>query len=290
MNDQAETLRKLMENNEGQSDTKVISIVSGKGGVGKSNFSINFSLGLSQAGKRVLLFDLDIGMANVDILMGVSSKYNIVDMIENELTIWDIIEKGPENVSFVSGGSGFTQLFKLNEQKFGRFVTQLESLMSHFDYIIFDMGAGVSEDSIQFILSANEAIVVTTPEPTSITDAYAMLKYINSKNDTIHCSLIVNRTETEKEGQVTAQNFQRVVKQFLHKDIAYLGSIPNDKVVTKAVRSQKPFLLFDPKAKSSRAVELMVQVFLGKQGTGTGQQHTHFQSFVQRFTGFFIKK
>ncbi|WP_247747173.1 MinD/ParA family protein [Alkalihalobacillus sp. BA299] len=285
MNDQAESLRKIMNNIDNGNDTKVISVVSGKGGVGKSNFSINFSIGLSQAGKRVLLFDLDIGMANVDILMGVSSKYNVVDMIENELTIWDIIETGPENVSFVSGGSGFTQLFKLNEKKFQRFMTQLESLGQEFDYIIFDMGAGVSEDSMQFILSSNEVIVVTTPEPTAITDAYAMLKYINSKMDSIQCSIIVNRTDTNKEGLLTAQNFMRVVKQFLQKDLTYLGSIPNDKSVSKAVRSQKPVLVLDPKAKSSQAIELIVKQFLGEQKID--QDKPQFHSFLHRFKRFF---
>ncbi|OLO40911.1 cobyrinic acid a,c-diamide synthase [Alkalihalophilus pseudofirmus] len=281
MNDQAQSLREIMENQDSKKGTKVISVVSGKGGVGKSNFAINFSLGLSRAGKRVLLFDLDIGMANIDILMGVSSKYNIVDMIENELTIWEIIELGPENISFVSGGSGFTQLFKLNEQKFQRFVSQLELLRDQFDYIIFDMGAGVSDDSMQFILSSNEVILVTTPEPTSITDAYAMLKYINIKIDEIQCLLIINRTETDKEGQLTAQNFQRVVKQFLQKDIMYLGNIPNDKTVTKAVKSQIPFLLLDPKAKSSRALELIVQQFLGEQNEEPLKPH--FNSFIKRF-------
>ncbi|WP_216827969.1 MinD/ParA family protein [Alkalihalobacterium elongatum] len=288
MNDQAESLRRLMDNKNGMCDTKVISVISGKGGVGKSNFSINFSLGLSRAGFRVLLFDLDIGMANVDILMGMTSKYNIVDMIENELTIWDIIEKGPGNVSFISGGSGFSQLFKLSERKLERFVTQLETLKQHYDYIIFDMGAGISEDSLQFILSGNEAIMVTTPEPTSITDAYAMLKYINNQVITIKCSLIVNRTETEKEGKVTGENFQRVVKQFLQKEITYLGSIPNDNTVKKAVRSQLPFLLLDPKAKSSRAVELIVQEFIGEQREQ--KSNSDFNLFVQRIKSFFSLK
>ncbi len=288
MNDQANNLRKLVEKSNKQlSDTKVISIVSGKGGVGKSNFSINFVIGLRQAGKKVILIDLDIGMANVDILMGLSTKYNIVDMIENELSIWDIIETGPGDVSFISGGSGFSKLFKLNERKFNRFVEQLENLHGEYDYIVFDMGAGVSESSLQFILSSNESIVVTTPEPTSITDAYAMVKYLHNLNSELDCMVLVNRTESRKEGISTGENFQRVAKQFLKKDVSFLGYLPNDKAVLKAVKRQTPFLLLEPNGQISRSMQEVVNRYLGENNK---VDKPLFQSFINQFKSFFKER
>lgn len=288
MYDQAESLRKLVDNRDKMSsDTKVISIVSGKGGVGKSNFSINFAIALRQAGKRVVLIDLDIGMANVDILMGLSTRYNIVDMIENQLSIWDIIEKGPGDVSFISGGSGFTELFKLNERKFNRFVEQLEKLQGEFDYVIFDMGAGVSENSLQFILSSNESIVVTTPEPTSITDAYAMLKYLHNLNSDLHCNILVNRTESKKEGIKTGENFQRVARRFLDKEVTFLGYLPNDKTVLKAVKRQVPFLILEPKGQISKNLQEVVKRYLGESKTS---DKPLFRSFINNFKSLFKER
>lgn len=284
MRDQAENLRRLVVSEKSQPDTKVISIVSGKGGVGKSNFSVNFAIGLSQAGKKVVVFDLDIGMANVDILLGLNTKYNIVDMIENDLSIWEIIEIGPENVHFISGGSGFTEIFQLNEVKFNRFVQQLELLHSSFDFIIFDMGAGVSENSLQFILSSNESIVVTTPEPTSITDAYAMLKYLHKLNSDLECRILVNRAESKKEGILTGQNLQRVAKQFLKKDISIIGYLPYDQLVLKAVKRQIPFLLLEPKGEISKNLQKVVSNYLGEQ---TSFERPLFSSFIKNFIRFF---
>ncbi|WP_096199379.1 MinD/ParA family protein [Bacillus sp. FJAT-45350] len=287
MNDQAESLRRIVDDSSDVPECKVISVVSGKGGVGKSNFSLNFSIGLAQEGKKVILFDLDIGMANVDILMGVSAKYNIVDMIEHEMTIWDIIEEGPENISYISGGSGFTSIFKLSITKFERFIQQIEALQKKYDYIILDMGAGASEDSMQFILSAHETFIVTTPEPTSITDAYAMIKYIHLKDKELPCSLLINRIESAKEGRATAENLQRVAKQFLDKDLNLLGSLPNDKTVVKAVKSQKPFLLLDPKSKSSRSLKEIVKSYLGESQDKANPPNS---SFISKFTRFFKER
>ncbi|MBU8906993.1 MinD/ParA family protein [Desertibacillus haloalkaliphilus] len=287
MNDQAKSLRQLVDNMKKVDNTQVVSVISGKGGVGKSNFSLNFAIGLAQLGKKVVLFDLDIGMANIDILMGLTPSYHIVDMIERELSIWDIIEKGPENISYIAGGSGFSTIFSMSEQKQTRFMTQLEALNQAFDYIIFDMGAGVSEDSLQFILASNEAILVTTPEPTSITDAYAMIKYIHMRNQELTCSLLVNRSESDKEGKATADNLRRVARQFLQKDLHTVGVIPNDKAVLKAVKSQTPFLLQDPGSKPSRAIKEITKAYIGQV---TDEKKLPFSSFVTKFRRYFTER
>lgn len=285
MNDQAKNLRKLLHMaSETEKDTKVIAVVSGKGGVGKSNFSLNFAIELTKAGKEVILFDLDIGMANVDILMGVSSKYTIVDMIERELSVWDIIEEGPENLSFIAGGTGLSSLFQLNPRKLSRFLQQLELLSGKYDYVIFDMGAGVSKDSLHYILSANEVVVVTTSEPTSVTDAYAMIKYILLKDQQIAISLLVNRVDSEAEGKKTFENLKLVTSQFLQKDISLIGILPNDSVINKSVRAQVPFVIHAPHSKATAAIKDVVQSF-----TGVVQKNSTpaFKTFIEKLKGFF---
>lgn len=288
MHDQAESLRKLVSSYESlANDTKVVSVVSGKGGVGKSNFSVNFAIALRQAGKRVLLMDLDIGMANADILMGISTRYNIVDMIENQLSIWDIIEKGPGGIAFISGGTGFSKVFQLNERKFNRFVEQLEKLNGGYDYIIFDMGAGVNENSLKFILSSNESIIITTPEPTAITDAYAMLKYLLQLKKDIECKILINRTDSKKEAIKTGENFKRVARRFLDKEVAFLGYLPNDKLVLKAVKRQVPFILLEPKGRISKNLQEIARLYL--QETKKSEQPM-FRSFINNFKKLFKER
>lgn len=288
MNDQAENLRKLLHKSCSEhKETKVIAVVSGKGGVGKSNFSLNFALQLSKIGKKVLLFDLDIGMANVDILLGVSSKYSIVDMIDRDLSILDIIEEGPEGLSFIAGGSGLTTSFQLNPRKLARFLQQLEKINGRYDYFIFDMGAGATKDSLQFILASHQIFVVTTPEPTSVTDAYAMIKYIQMKDRVIPISLVVNRAETTTEGMKTFDNLKLVTEQFLQKQIDLIGVIPNDPLVLKAVKTQKPFILMKPESKPSKAVKEIVSDFIGENNS---PEQPALGSFIHKFKTFFQLK
>ncbi|PSL51209.1 flagellar biosynthesis protein FlhG [Salsuginibacillus halophilus] len=265
MNDQANSLRKRMEAEQrGAGDARVISVVSGKGGVGKSNVTVNFALSLAELNKKVVVFDLDIGMANVDILLGETPRHSIVDMVENQLTIWDIIETGPQGLQFIAGGSGLSEMFSMNEAKRDRFLEQLEALTAHVDIILFDMGAGATADTMQFILAADEVLLVTTPEPTAITDAYGMFKWMHLENADLPCSLVVNRAQTEREGDQTAENVKTVAERFLSRTLAKAAVIPEDQAVMKAVRSQKPFVLHNPKSKASRAVINMAAAFAGK--------------------------
>ncbi|GAE91608.1 flagellar synthesis regulator FleN [Gracilibacillus boraciitolerans JCM 21714] len=164
MSDQAARLRQKITGLNSQYHAKTIAIVSGKGGVGKSNIALNFSLALANEGKKVLLFDLDIGMGNIDILLGKSSRYSIINMFENNLSIYDIIESGPNSLSYIAGGSGQDHIFYLDEERVNFFIEQLELLLTKYDYIIFDMGAGVTRETIHYILAVDECMLVTTPE------------------------------------------------------------------------------------------------------------------------------
>ncbi|WP_088105109.1 MinD/ParA family protein [Halalkalibacter urbisdiaboli] len=281
MNDQAESLRRLTQH-ANEKHAKVIAVVSGKGGVGKSNVCLNFAISLSKLGNKVAILDLDIGMANLDILMGLSAKYHIVDMLENQLTVWDIIEQGPANISYLAGGSGFSTFIQFNDERMQKFFQQLELIEQAFDYIFLDMGAGATRESIQFILAAHEVFVVTTPEPTSMTDAYAMVKYIYTHDAEKPLYLMVNRAESEKEGKRTIESFQRVASQFLKKDLLELGFLPNDKLVIKAVKSQTPFVLYDQKAKVSSSLQSIVKRYIGDELNQEGPG-----SFIKKMRSFF---
>ncbi|WP_182199174.1 MinD/ParA family protein [Paraliobacillus salinarum] len=283
MSDQAANLRKRINQMNGENSAKTISVVSGKGGVGKSNFSLNFAITLAKRDNKVLLFDLDIGMGNVDILMGLQAKQTIVDLYEKELSVYDIIESGPYSLSYIAGGSGLKELFQMSEEKQRFFLNQLDELILEYDYIIFDMGAGASLDTIHYILASDEIFVISTPEPTSIMDAYAMMKHIHYYDQSKSMHLLVNQASSKKEGEQTTKRLQQVMKRFLQKDISSLGVLPKDKVVSKAVLTQTPFSMFNPDAKISRALEELVANY----ETGTARKRMNGSStFINKLIKF----
>jgi flagellar biosynthesis protein FlhG len=263
MIDQAKQLRdRLKQKGEKNHSMKIIAVTSGKGGVGKSNFALNFALSLIEQNKKVLLFDVDLGLANVDVLMGISSKTTVVQMVEQEISIWDIIQEGPNGLKFIAGGTGFQSVFEMNEQKLTWLFQQLSSVEGTFDYIILDTGAGLSAENVRFLLAADDIILVTTPEPTAITDAYAVVKMLHKRDEKTSIRLIVNQCTSTKEGEQTAFNFQRVSKKFLEKDIKVLGFIPDDEKVVQAVKEQRPFFLSYPNAEASQALTILTHAFL----------------------------
>lgn len=265
MHDQAEALRQLVKQyNEPQNQkkTKFISVTSGKGGVGKSNFSLNFSLALQRLGVKVLLLDADIGMANIDVLMGTSSKYSLYHLIKNDKTIWDIISLGPEGLHYIAGGSGMLDLVRLSEQEIEQFGKEILKLQGQYDYIIFDTGAGLSKETAQFITASDETIVVTTPEPTSITDAYALIKMVNSIDEQVPFRLVVNRTANRSEGESTASNIGNVTKRFLNIDLPVLGYITDDPQVSKAVKKQVPLLMLFPDTNAAQSIMSIAKQYL----------------------------
>lgn len=262
MKDQAENLRKRLEKQKDHSMAKTLAILSGKGGVGKSNFSLNFAISLSKRGKKVLLFDMDIGMGNIDIMIGQHSPYSIVDFFENNLSLKAIMTSGPERISVITGGTGLTNLFSLDVDKFARFNEEFSSLLENYDYILFDMGAGITQDSAKFLLCVDELIIITTPEPTSVMDAYSTIKYLHSVNNEIPFFLVCNRVFTKKEGQETIERLQNALRKFLGTEAVALGYLPDDRVVSKAVSRQIPFLLSYPEADVSRSLSEIVSRYV----------------------------
>ncbi|KRE51719.1 MinD/ParA family protein [Paenibacillus sp. Soil724D2] len=264
MKDQAEGLRNLVQiqNEKGTKATRIITVTSGKGGVGKSNFTLNFALTLQSQGYKVLVFDADIGLANIDVLMGISSKYNLYHLLKKEKTIWEIIRKGYNDLDFIAGGSGFNDLLRLTDDELNYFAEQVMQLNGYVDFIIFDTGAGLSKETLKFILAAEEAFVVTTPEPTSITDAYAIIKMVNSMGHDVSFKLVINRVTDAKEGKHTADKISLVAKQFLDIQIPTLGFVDDDAAVSKAVKKQIPFTVAFPNSAASRSLQLLVDNYL----------------------------
>jgi flagellar biosynthesis protein FlhG len=263
MRDQAEKLREKLKLS-GTQMANTIAVVSGKGGVGKSNVSINMSLFLSKQGKKVLLFDFDIGMGNVQVLLGESAPKSISDYIYSTITLKDIICQGPCGLSYISAGNGFSEIVELNAEMLERLLRDLEQIQNLYDYIIFDMGAGASHSNLQVILSVDDIFVVTTPEPTSITDAYSMMKYITLLDESHSFYILCNRADKEREGLDTIERLQAVMKKFLNKDIAGLGVLQEDSHVRKAVLRQKPFLLEYPNARINQELAQFMNVYLGR--------------------------
>ncbi|HWJ80395.1 MAG TPA: MinD/ParA family protein [Niallia sp.] len=270
MTDQAAILReKIQQLNKSKSkerikgESKTLAIISGKGGVGKSNFSLNFALTLQKNGSKVLIFDMDIGMGNIDILLGRRSNYTIVDFFRDEVNFKDIIMQGPEGLEYIAGGSGLTDFVDM-ESKLAEFFSHFQACIHEYDYIIFDMGAGISTDSLKFILSVDEVIVITTPEPTSITDAYAAIKFVHLRKSDVPFYLVVNRTYSDRDGLETFNKIQQVLNKFLNKDIIQLGHIPDDPNVAQAVRRQIPFVFFNEKSEAAKSLKKIADRY-GKQ-------------------------
>lgn len=266
MLDQAESLRKLINNEQGESkqvSTKIITVTSGKGGVGKSNLVVNLAISLQSKGKKVLIFDADLGMGNDDVLMGLYPKHNIFDILFTGLEIKDIIIEGTNGVHLIPAGSALIKAQDLEEDQRKMFLEKLE-LLDEYDYILMDTGAGVNRDVLAFIAASEELIIVTTPEPTSLTDGYSLIKATDHYKLQDKAKIIVNKAFTKEEGEETFKKFDRAVSRFLKINIEYLGSILEDKKLVQSVRQQKPFVVLYPNCDAARDIENIAMKLIGQ--------------------------
>lgn len=254
--DQADKLReKVKMLNDRVPSSRVITVTSGKGGVGKTSISVNLALQLKEQGKNVVILDADFGLANVEVMLGIRPQYNLVDLIYNNKTIEEIITEGPMEIGFISGGSGVQDLVNLDKERIKKLIAKLVKLDSLYDVIIIDTGAGIADSVIEFVLSSPEVLLVVTPEPTSITDAYSLLKAVNRKKDFKReqksIKVIANRVENEEEGQEIYNKISIVVSKFLNIQLEYIGYIPLDKKISNAVIEQKPVSLSAPNSEAA---------------------------------------
>lgn len=267
--DQAEQLRIIKANMQNRPMARVITVTSGKGGVGKSNTAINLAIQFRKLGKRVIILDADFGLANIEIMFGAVPKHNLYDLIYQGKNIKEIITWGPMDVGFISGGSGIAGMSNLSRDYLIYIINNLAELDSIADIVIVDTGAGISDAVLEFLVASGEILLVTTPEPTSITDSYSLLKalYRHSRfrEDQTKIKMIANRVEKESDGDVLYNKLNAVVTRYLKLPMTYLGCVPQDPQLINAVMQQMPVSMQTPGAKSSLAYERMAYKLLDKE-------------------------
>ena len=267
--DQAEQLRKLVKQGGSQQKNlaRVITVTSGKGGVGKSSISVNLAIELARMGKRVLIMDVDFGLANIEVMLGIRPEYNLADMMFRGKSLADIVIKGPEGIGFISGGSGIHELTSLTREQIVNLTMRLVELDEMADIVIIDTGAGIADAVLEFVSASTEVLLVATPEPTSITDAYALLKTLYRKSEfsaeNTRIKVIANRVTAQNEGRELFEKINLVVKKFLKFGMEYLGDIPQDEQVSKAIIRQKPVVLSAPDSGAGKALRKLATKLAG---------------------------
>lgn len=266
---------------------RIIAITSGKGGVGKTNVAVNLAIALARKGNKVALIDLDLGLGNVDIVLNVTTPYNLEHLILGKKTINEIKVSGPEGVTIIPGGSGFPNLTELSDQQVETFLSSFHELAQDYDFLIMDTAAGISEMVTRFVVASDEIIVVTTEEPTAITDAYALMKVISMQNKETCINFVINMAKNADEAKRIFYKIHGVVKQFLGMEIYSLGHIMADPSVGNAIMKRKAFLQMYPFCPASRSVQGIARALIKK--TNRKEERPK-ESFFQKLATLFVAR
>ena len=272
--DQAEQLRNIIKASSQRQRplSRVITVTSGKGGVGKSNTAINLAVQFKKMGQRVIILDADFGLANIEIMFGAVPKHNLCDLIYQGKNIREIITWGPMDIGFISGGSGIAGMSNLSRDNLNYIIQNLVELDEMADIIIVDTGAGISDAVLEFLVASGEILLVTTPEPTSITDSYSLLKALNRHSrysrEESQIKVIANKVADEAEGRDLFGKLDAVVTRYLKIPIIYLGMIPQDVQLAKAVMQQMPVSIQNANSKSAVAYERLAAKLMNKEISG----------------------
>lgn len=257
--DQAATLRNLKPNRpeniqrEGEQATNVYSVTSGKGGVGKTAVVANLAYHLAAMGKRVLILDADLGLANIDVVFGISPTYNLNHFFSGNQDLQQIMVDGPLGIKILPAGSGIQNFTRLDSHQKMRLLDGLDAMQMHFDYVLIDTEAGISENVTYFNTAAQQIVVVTTPEPTAITDAYALMKLLSTQYHEKHFNLVINQIQSEDEALDVYRKLTMVANKYLDISIDYLGSIPGDRQMVESIRKQRVISELHPGSKITEA-------------------------------------
>jgi flagellar biosynthesis protein FlhG len=263
MMDQAERLRQMVATIKNRREgARFITVTSGKGGVGKSSFTLNFAIALARKNYRVLVIDADFGLANLDLMSSITPVYDLTAVLKRYKRLRDIIMEGPAGIGIVSGGSGVSDLIRMNEFQLERIMGELMQLDDIADVILFDTGAGITNNILRLLRSSNDVILVTTPEPTAIMDAYALLKTVSTMEHGCRIRLVVNKADTIQEADATLQNLEKAASAYLGMQIERLGCIPTDPNAVKAVKEQTPLLTAYPTSPASLSVSQIARRFM----------------------------
>lgn len=290
MNDQAQALRNMVLQNDPKDSTpsgmKIITVTSGKGGVGKSNFSTNLALSLKQYGKSPVILDADFGLANVEILLGHRPKYNLAHLIKKECTFEEVLTQNHYGVPFISGGSGIKEMLFLNQEQINDIAKDLKKLEEHTDVLLIDTGAGINDIVLKFCQIADEVYVIVTPEPASMTDAYALIKTIIKEFGLKPSfNIVISKAMDKKEAHDVYNKMAYVAGQFLDISIRYAGYIPYDPKLFEAVKYQKPVIEYDGKCPASEAYKEIGRSILQIPQTETKQRTNWLDKFKRVFSG-----
>lgn len=253
-----------------------LAVTSGKGGVGKSNLVVNLALHLANAGKKVIVLDADLGLANLDVLFGVRPQHTLHHVLSGRKKLLEVVLPVGKNLRLIAGGSGIANLADLSQDMRDSFLESLAHIRQYADVLLIDTGAGLSSNVIGFLHYADEVLLVSTPEPTAMADAYGVIKTLaNSNHDFPKVSIVVNRAASATEGYGVSNRLIAVSRQFLKVEVNYKGFILEDEAVSKSVRSQKPFVTMYPDCKASHCISRLVESWTGvlpkrsvKQGSG----------------------
>jgi flagellar biosynthesis protein FlhG len=258
--DQAQTLRALntrksngVLGSDGDRVTSVYAITSGKGGVGKTAVTANLAYSLAKLGKKVLILDADLGLANIDVVFGLTPLYNLNHFFSGEQDLDSILVEGPLGIRILPAGSGIQNFIRLDSHQKMRLLDGLDAMHNSFDYVLIDTEAGISENVTYFNTAAQEILVVTTPEPTAITDAYALMKLLSTKYHEKHFNLVVNQIQNEDEALDVFKKLTMVSNRYLDISIDYLGSVPEDRQMIDSIRKQRVIIDLYPHSKITSA-------------------------------------
>ncbi len=278
VSDIAEAIPPLVAGAGPRFKTRTIVVTSGKGGVGKTNLTVNLALAFAKRGMKTLLFDADLGMANLDVLLGISPPHSLADVIDARMKLEEVIFPISENLELVPGGSGISELANLPADRLEKLLASLSEIEGRSEILLIDTGAGISRQVMDFVMAAHEVIVVTTPEPTAITDAYGMIKALNAQNPGATVHLLVNQADTEQEARSVSAKLTMIVERFLEIKLHFLGFVEKDVNVGRAVLQQRPFSVLYPYSVATRRVSILVGKLLVQ-----SEEPTVREGFFSRF-------
>lgn len=298
MSDQASRLRNLLEQRaelEAQArelgdlyfgmaeETRVIAVTSGKGGVGKTNLAVNLAVDLQQSGKRVMIIDADIGTANVNLLMGSVTNRSLIHLLDDGVQLEDVVEEGTAGVKYISGVAGVEAALTLNRTQQKRLHKKLSRCSELADIIIIDTGAGLNRNVVEFILASEEVLLITTPEPTALADAYAVIKAYSLYTHRRNIKIVVNRIHEEEECAEVIEKINQTTKKFLNLTVECLGYIYEDKTVFDSVRKQEPFVVAKPNSPAARCIHELANSLLS--GTKMSSVSKGWRVFLDKLFG-----
>jgi len=257
VNDQARVLKRIAshQNVSKKSSLRVIAVTSGKGGVGKTSFSVNLGMALIDFGYRVILMDGDLGLANVDIALGITPRYTLEHLLNGEKNLEEILVYGPKGIGVLPGGSGVQDLANIERERLGEVLRNLGRLESLADIVIIDTGAGLGHTVINFLKAADDIILITTPEPTALTDAYGLLKTLRTDDQAVLVNVVVNRVQQEADARATFERLESAVRRFLNGSLNLLGWVYEDPMVGKAVMKQEPLGCTYPESAAYQCIQ-----------------------------------